>query len=84
MSVMQLTDEEVDPEISFSQVCPWFFMPNHGTIFTQLMTGPPRKASGRVIRSGSRRLKSHLVSQAGGVHPVIPAYGEQVSRFMQV
>ena len=82
MSVMQLTDEEIDPEISFSQVCSLFLMPNDDTIFTQLMTGPPRNASGRVIRSGSRRLKSH---QTGGVHhPVMPAYGEQVARFMQV
>jgi len=63
MSVMQLTDEEIDPEISFSQ----------------LLTGPPRKGSGRVIRSGSRRLKG----QGGGLYPVTPAYGEQVSRFMQ-
>jgi len=67
MSVMQLTDEEVDPEISFSQ----------------LLTGPACNASGRVIRSGSRRLKSHHVYQAGGAHPGIPAYGEQVARFMQ-
>jgi hypothetical protein len=48
------------------------------------MAGPPRKASGRVIRSGSRRLKGPNVFQTGGLYPVIPAYGEQVSRFMQV
>merc|ERR1712142_788514 len=64
MSVMQLTDEEIDPEISFSQ----------------LLTGPPRKGTGRVIRSGSRRLKGQA---GGGLYPVTPAYGEQVSRFMQ-
>eukprot|EP00092_Neocalanus_flemingeri_P035819 GFUD01038999.1.p1 GENE.GFUD01038999.1~~GFUD01038999.1.p1 ORF type:complete len:505 (-),score=210.55 GFUD01038999.1:133-1647(-) len=66
MSVMQLTDDEIDPEISFSQ----------------LMTGPPRKASGRVIRAGSRRLKGQIVSHTG-LYSTIPAYGEQVSRFMQ-
>lgn len=66
MSVMQLTDEEIDPEISFSQ----------------LLAGPPRKATGRVIRTGSRRLKNQSVSQAG-LYPGMPAYGEQVSRFMQ-
>jgi len=66
MSVMQLTDEEIDPEISFSQ----------------LMEGP-RKTVGRVIRTGSRRLKSTNAFPSGSSHPLVPAYGEQVSRFMQ-
>jgi len=66
MSVMQLTDEEIDPEISFSQ----------------LMAGPPRKGAGRVIRAGSRRLKGQNTAQTG-LSLSMPAYGEQVARFMQ-
>lgn len=66
MSVMQLTDEEIDHEVSFSQ----------------LLEGP-RKTVGRIIRTGNRRLKSSNNFQSGGSCPIIPAFSEQVSRFMQ-
>ena len=52
-------------------------------VFLQLLAGPPRKTSGRVIRAGSRRLKGQIVSGQAGVYPAVPAYGEQVDRFMQ-
>jgi len=70
LSVMQLTDEEIDPEISFSQ----------------LLAGPPsRKSLGRPVRSGTRRLKSQAAAGGSGMgaHPVVLAYSEQVSRFIE-
>jgi len=70
LSVMQLTDEEIDPEISFSQ----------------LLAGPPsRKSLGRPVRSGTRRLKPQTTPGGSGLgaHPVVLAYSEQVSRFIE-
>ena len=55
LSVMQLTDEEIDPEISFS---------------SRKLVGPGK---GRVMRAGSRRLKSANRS---------PPYGEMLQRFL--
>merc|ERR1719430_2351362 len=70
LSVMQLTDEEIDPEISFSQL---------------LAGPPPRKSLGRPVRSGTRRLKPQSVAGGSGMgaHPVVLAYSEQVSRFIE-
>jgi len=70
LSVMQLTDEEIDPEISFSQL---------------LAGPPPRKSQGRPVRSGTRRLKSQATAGGTGIgaHPVVLAYSEQVSRFIE-
>ena len=68
LAVMQLTDEEIDPEISFSQ----------------LLAGPPRKSLGRPVRSGTRRLKA--APGPGGsdsMQPVVLAYSDQVSRFIE-
>jgi len=72
LAVMQLTDEEIDPEISFSQ----------------LLAGPPRKALGRPVKSGTRRLKPSNTpggssAGPGPSPPVALAYSDQVSRFIQ-
>jgi len=66
LSVMQLTDEEIDPEISFSQ----------------LLAGPSssRKGGGRPVRAGTRRLRQ---GASQGPPPVVLAYSEQVSRFIE-
>lgn len=72
VSLMQLTDEELDPEITFSQ----------------LIAGPSHRSKGqngsRVIRSGTRRLKRE--SQPSVSNPGPPhhnsAVADQVSRFV--
>jgi len=82
LAVMQLTDEEIDPDISFSQ----------------LLAGPgpsrlgPGQGGGRPVKSGTRRLKGGLGGTGpsppshglpGNMHHLIQAYTDQVSRFIQ-
>lgn len=74
MSVMHLTDEEMDPEISFSQL-----LARRGSLVTARGRGSSAGRSSREIKAGTRRLRAATVLDAGRRL----SHTDHVARFLQ-
>lgn len=75
MSVMHLTDEEMDPDITFSH-----FLPSRrGSLLTSRVRGPSAGRSSREIKAGTRRLRAGGTLEAGRRF----SHTDHVGRFLQ-
>lgn len=81
LSVMALTDEELDPDITFSALLAGPLPGGSGGTPGKKPPGPSPRGRGRDIRAGTRRLGGQVAPAPG--YTIKSANSEHVSRFLQ-